>query len=536
MWIESLHIDAFGGLRGFSMEFTPGLTVICGANESGKSTVMAFIRAMLYGMNGRSASLQLNDRKRCAPWDGTAMSGSLRLRDGGTVYEIRRSFGQTRKGDTCRVVEAETGEIVPIPAGEEPGDVLLGVDEATFADTLFLSWQGSRLTGDGEALGEKIRNLAGTGREDVDLVKLLDRLRDARSAIQPRTKDRGALADTRKALDAARTEKLKAAQREKRIAQLKQQVHELTAQQKRSGELDALQLREEDLTGLIRDLEERRKQLRWRRPCGVACIAAGVLLAMAGGAAGALMQRLWLLTLIPAVVLAVVGAQLCRDRIGGELFELMAERESLRAQKARLSGQEAQGREERLVELRVELAALEREQQDGAALDGRITALEAKEVRLERTVAALDMAQEELRAAAKERQSDFVPELTRGMEEILSRVTQGRYAQAAVSRSLELSLQTEQGVQPWGYFSTGTVELMYLALRLSLAGLLQRRCGALPVLLDDPFLCLDDARAARCMQVVDGFAQDGQQALLFTCRQSMAQGCARVIHMDANRA
>ena len=198
MWIEALHIDAFGGLRGFSMQLGPGLTAIVGPNESGKSTVMAFIRAMLYGLNGRSASLQLNDRKRCAPWDGAPMAGSLRLSDGKTVYEIRRSFGATKKGDSCRVVEADTGEVVPIPTGEEPGSVLLGVDEATFCDTLFLSWQGSRLTGDGAALGERIRNLAGTGREDVDLSQLLERLREARSAILPRTKDRGALAESEK--------------------------------------------------------------------------------------------------------------------------------------------------------------------------------------------------------------------------------------------------------------------------------------------------------------------------------------------------
>ena len=149
--------------------------------------------------------------------------------------------------------------------------------------------------------------------------------------------------------------------------------------------------------------------------------------------------------------------------------------------------------------------------------------------------AALDIAQEELRAAARERQSDFVPELARGMEEMLERATQGRYAQAAVSRSLELSLQTEQGVQPWGYFSTGMVELMYLALRLSLAQLLRRRCGALPVLLDDPFLCLDDARRARCMEVVRDFARNGQQALLFTCREDGMRSADRVVRMTAIR-
>lgn len=547
MWIEALHIDAFGGLRGFSMQLGPGLTAIVGPNESGKSTVMAFIRAMLYGLNGRSASLQLNDRRRCAPWDGAPVAGSLRLSDGRTVYEIRRSFGLTKKGDSCRVVEADTGEVVPIPTGEEPGSVLLGVDEATFCDTLFLSWQGSRLTGDGAALGERIRNLAGTGREDVDLSQLLERLREARSAILPRTKDRGALAETRKALDAARGEKLAAAQRAGRIAQLKELVEKLSAQEKHSGRLAAQrsaaealldgQRRERELAARMEALEARRS--RWD---GL-CFALSVCMALAGGLAGALVHPLWLLALLPAAGLAAAGVLRRRGAKRGELAGLAEELERVRDGNARLSREAAQALEdaqsaeasERLVEARVELASLERGQREGAELDERITALEAEEARLERTAAALEMAQEELRAAARERQGDFVPELARGMEAILGSVTQGRYAQAAVSRSLELSLQTEQGVQPWEYFSTGTVELMYLALRLSLARLLRRRCGALPVLLDDPFLCLDDGRAARCQEAVRGFAQGGQQALLFTCREACARGADRVVRLDALR-
>ena len=59
--------------------------------------------------------------------------------------------------------------------------------------------------------------------------------------------------------------------------------------------------------------------------------------------------------------------------------------------------------------------------------------------------------------------------------------------------------------------------------------------GALPVLLDDPFLCLDDGRAARCLEAVRGFAQGGQQALLFTCREACTRGADRVVRMDALR-
>ena len=53
MRIESLHIDRFGKLRDFDLTLEEGLTLIYGRNESGKSTVMAFLRAMLYGLNGK---------------------------------------------------------------------------------------------------------------------------------------------------------------------------------------------------------------------------------------------------------------------------------------------------------------------------------------------------------------------------------------------------------------------------------------------------------------------------------------------------
>ena len=82
MRIESLHIDRFGKLRDFDLTLEEGLTLIYGRNESGKSTVMAFLRAMLYGLNGNSASIEQNDRRRYMPWGEISMGGSLRLTDG----------------------------------------------------------------------------------------------------------------------------------------------------------------------------------------------------------------------------------------------------------------------------------------------------------------------------------------------------------------------------------------------------------------------------------------------------------------------
>ena len=50
MKILSLNITEFGGLSDFQLDFSDGLNVIEGANESGKSTLLLFVMYMLYGL------------------------------------------------------------------------------------------------------------------------------------------------------------------------------------------------------------------------------------------------------------------------------------------------------------------------------------------------------------------------------------------------------------------------------------------------------------------------------------------------------
>jgi len=50
MRIDDIHIDGFGRFDQFSLEdLNPGLTIFSGANEAGKSTLLAFIRSILFG-------------------------------------------------------------------------------------------------------------------------------------------------------------------------------------------------------------------------------------------------------------------------------------------------------------------------------------------------------------------------------------------------------------------------------------------------------------------------------------------------------
>jgi uncharacterized protein YhaN len=77
MRIDTIHIDGFGALSDRHYELNGPLTLFYGANEAGKSTTMAFIRAVLFGFPSRQ-----NLAGRYEPARGGAHGGWLVLADG----------------------------------------------------------------------------------------------------------------------------------------------------------------------------------------------------------------------------------------------------------------------------------------------------------------------------------------------------------------------------------------------------------------------------------------------------------------------
>ena len=77
MKLKTIYIENFGKLKNFKLDLKPGLNIIYGSNESGKTTVMNFIKMMFYGTAGKSSDINKNMRKKYAPWDGAPMSGYI---------------------------------------------------------------------------------------------------------------------------------------------------------------------------------------------------------------------------------------------------------------------------------------------------------------------------------------------------------------------------------------------------------------------------------------------------------------------------
>ena len=94
MKIKELNIIEFGGLKDRKISFGDGMNIISGANEAGKSTVMLFIKYMLYGLPRKSASNP--ERERAVSLDGKRASGSMMFEARGRRYIAERHFQGTR--------------------------------------------------------------------------------------------------------------------------------------------------------------------------------------------------------------------------------------------------------------------------------------------------------------------------------------------------------------------------------------------------------------------------------------------------------
>ena len=136
--------------------------------------------------------------------------------------------------------------------------------------------------------------------------------------------------------------------------------------------------------------------------------------------------------------------------------------------------------------------------------------------RLEDTYGALQIAQETLAAARAELQRRFAPRITKRAQQLLSRMTDGRYH--SVTMRDDFSLQAGAGQEDvlhdalWR--SDGTMDQLYLALRLAVAEELTPNA---PLILDDALVRFDDQRMRAAVEILQELSEN-RQVILFTCQ------------------
>ncbi len=91
----------------------------------------------------------------------------------------------------------------------------------------------------------------------------------------------------------------------------------------------------------------------------------------------------------------------------------------------------------------------------------------------------------------------------------------------SVDDDLNIYLNTQHRLIPISQVSSGTIDQMYLALRLAAANLMQGGQCVIPLMLDDSFVNYDEDRLRNTLcWIVQSI---GQQMILFTCHRREAQ-------------
>ena len=242
MRIVKIEIECFGCLRDLTVEPAPGLTLIEGENESGKSTLLAFLRFALYGFPRRGGA-DGEERDKRLTRDGRTAAGSLTLAcERGQFRITRRAYLRTSGGretlsEELAVLHLPLGERVALE-GKSPGEYFLGLPPELYEGSLCSVQSGADRVcapGVGAAMGE----LLFAGEHSLSTQQALNRLALAQRELQhlkgrggrvPELEDRlseldGAVAHHR--VQQQRLTELRT-QMDARSAQLKQERAELS--------------------------------------------------------------------------------------------------------------------------------------------------------------------------------------------------------------------------------------------------------------------------------------------------------------------
>ena len=154
----------FGNLTHRVLTFAPGLNIVEAPNESGKSTLAAFLRTMLYGLKTNERGT-LADKNRYAPWSGGAMSGTLELSTelGNITLQRNTARANAPMGHFSAIYTGTSEEVVQLTAAG-CGETLLGIPREVYERSAFIRQSGLAIDADAE-LERRIAALITTGEE-----------------------------------------------------------------------------------------------------------------------------------------------------------------------------------------------------------------------------------------------------------------------------------------------------------------------------------------------------------------------------------
>lgn len=585
MRILSIHIDGFGKFKDKNVEFSRGTNLICGRNEAGKSTLHAFMEAMLLGANRRAKGFARSTFEAMEPWDETACyGGSMRIEYNGKTYCIERSFGSPEQ---LNVYCEENGGTEADPEAFLT-EVMDGLTPDACRSTISIG-QLSAKTGAAlqRELSTYIENVGSTASPDLNAERAVRYLEQKKEQLRARIRDDAArsyaaslsriknienelnrpenenhiryyeekrddvragigeirqdIADCEERIgDASRTLLEHQIRSREDVAAMEAEATELfgaffAAQaKKRSG----LRLAGLIMTGLLFAAAAAGTVLLWNTPQRIFCIAgAAVFLAALGGLIAAQCVAAGRCRRAERNVLEyMAGRNKATEVNETSRTELLAyihscdglleqreddkkKKEELEAGLSDLLKEDAAVSdclaEQTKILVRVEGKLTEENslRDQAAALRQRI----AENNRLKEEIDAIDIAVDTIGDLSETIRSRLGTYLNNEASRALKSLTDGHYRSMDIGTGNDVSLNSRDGMISVSDVSAGTMDQVYLAVRMAAARFMMKDRDSLPLIFDDSFALYDDERLRSAVNFV--VSDYKGQVFIFTCHR-----------------
>lgn len=150
-----------------------------------------------------------------------------------------------------------------------------------------------------------------------------------------------------------------------------------------------------------------------------------------------------------------------------------------------------------------------------AKIEESLQSAEEEKTELLSLAKSYNIAKECMEKAYEQMKNNISPRFTQNLCDIISKVSNGRYKNVVLTDDEGLNVEIQNGSYVPAYrLSTGTIDQMYLSLRLS--ALNEISGESLPIILDEAFAYFDDERLANVIRYFKANFESSQ-IILFTC-------------------
>lgn len=613
MIIKDIQLTNFGKFNHKTLSLEPGLNIVYGENEAGKTTLHTFIRGMLFGIEKQRGKASGKDLyTKYEPWENSSnYQGTMRIENDGVCYRIERNFNKDNK--SFKVINEDLGKEL---TEDEIERLFSGLDEGCYYNTISISQLGSVTDKELETiLKNYAANLGSTKSMEIDIKAAFADLDNQRkkimsgnkigeeeivvkaiknakeqleisegeehtiiASIEQKKEVLSSLEDRKKelsALDAKRLEEL--AKQNERKDNLYQEIMNYTADvEKYTTSLEKIQVHKAELQQKLSEKGiDGPETMDWLMDkvvnrsnmpevfviCMMACIGAAIGFA-AGNLQTLFLRQYWIK---PAICLAGAGMflilsiikyvhnknkrrkklealkelKLVMDKVDAAKHEevyvqrqLNNKREALVNAQALIKAEEekavdAEDYSEELKELEKrerevgeEISkaqwVLEQKKEKDIETERRIDELQARFEKIEEAkmeIAAIEAAKSNIEEIANEIRNNFGKKLNERASYYMSRITNGKYDNLAIDERLNISINSKKALISASKLSKGTIEQIYMSLRLAAADIIFEK-DKKPILLDDAFVMYDNKRMGNTLKFM---SENMEQVVLFSC-------------------